>query len=94
MVALSTFCDCFLAVSVLFSLILSSDHSDQHLVFAQNDLRELWALLNFIMPDVFDSSETFDEWFNLGQGGGGNGHDVPLIRVMICITARNRGREC
>ena len=31
----------------------------------QNNLHELWALLNFLLPDVFSSSEQFDEWFNL-----------------------------
>jgi len=31
----------------------------------QNNLHELWALLNFLVPDVFASSEQFDEWFNL-----------------------------
>ncbi|CCI49756.1 unnamed protein product [Albugo candida] len=31
----------------------------------QNNLHELWALLNFLLPDVFASSEEFDEWFNL-----------------------------
>lgn len=31
----------------------------------QNNLHELWALLNFLLPDVFTSSEQFDEWFNL-----------------------------
>ena len=31
----------------------------------QNSLHELWALLNFLVPDVFASSEQFDEWFNL-----------------------------
>lgn len=31
----------------------------------QNNLHELWALLNFLLPDVFASSETFDEWFDL-----------------------------
>ncbi|ORY25274.1 putative chromatin remodelling complex ATPase chain [Naematelia encephala] len=29
----------------------------------QNNLHELWALLNFILPDVFSSSEDFDAWF-------------------------------
>lgn len=29
----------------------------------QNNLHELWALLNFLLPDVFSSSEMFDEWF-------------------------------
>lgn len=30
----------------------------------QNNLHELWALLNFLLPDVFTSAEDFDEWFN------------------------------
>lgn len=30
----------------------------------QNNLHELWALLNFLLPDVFSSSEDFDAWFN------------------------------
>ena len=29
----------------------------------QNNLHELWALLNFLLPDIFSSSEAFDEWF-------------------------------
>ena len=28
----------------------------------QNNLHELWALLNFLLPDVFASSDQFDEW--------------------------------
>ncbi|KAJ3342843.1 hypothetical protein HDU93_000973 [Gonapodya sp. JEL0774] len=30
----------------------------------QNNLPELWSLLNFICPKIFDSVKTFDEWFN------------------------------
>lgn len=30
----------------------------------QNNLHELWALLNFLMPQMFSSSDTFDELFN------------------------------
>ena len=29
----------------------------------QNSLSELWALLNFVLPLVFNSSDSFDEWF-------------------------------
>ncbi|KAK9868512.1 hypothetical protein WJX84_000615 [Apatococcus fuscideae] len=29
----------------------------------QNNLHELWALLNFLLPEVFSSAEKFDEWF-------------------------------
>ncbi|ESQ41864.1 hypothetical protein EUTSA_v10012527mg [Eutrema salsugineum] len=31
----------------------------------QNNLHELWALLNFLLPEVFSSAETFDEWFQI-----------------------------
>jgi SWI/SNF-related matrix-associated actin-dependent regulator of chromatin subfamily A member 5 len=34
----------------------------------QNNLHELWALLNFLLPDVFSDSAAFDQWFE-GQGG-------------------------
>ncbi|KZS90363.1 hypothetical protein SISNIDRAFT_488568 [Sistotremastrum niveocremeum HHB9708] len=30
----------------------------------QNNLPELWALLNFVLPKIFDSVKSFDEWFN------------------------------
>lgn len=30
----------------------------------QNNLHELWALLNFLLPDVFGDSEVFDSWFD------------------------------
>ena len=33
----------------------------------QNNLQELWALLNFLLPDVFGSSDAFDDWFSLDQ---------------------------
>ncbi|GMI36818.1 hypothetical protein TeGR_g3260 [Tetraparma gracilis] len=33
----------------------------------QNNLHELWALLNFILPDIFSSADQFDEWFDLGS---------------------------
>ena len=30
----------------------------------QNNLPELWALLNFVLPNIFKSVKSFDEWFN------------------------------
>ncbi|CAL4895736.1 unnamed protein product [Urochloa decumbens] len=30
----------------------------------QNSLQELWSLLNFILPNIFNSSHNFEEWFN------------------------------
>ncbi|CAI5522129.1 unnamed protein product [Closterium sp. Naga37s-1] len=34
----------------------------------QNNLHELWALLNFLLPEIFSSAEAFDEWFQLSDG--------------------------
>merc|ERR1719281_2288668 len=30
----------------------------------QNNLKELWSLLNFVLPKVFDTSDSFDDWFS------------------------------
>jgi ATP-dependent helicase STH1/SNF2 len=30
----------------------------------QNNLPELWSLLNFLLPTIFQSPDTFDQWFN------------------------------
>ncbi|KAF8194717.1 SNF2 family N-terminal domain-containing protein [Mycena galopus ATCC 62051] len=30
-----------------------------------NNLAELWSLLNFILPDIFDDVDAFQEWFSL-----------------------------
>lgn len=30
----------------------------------QNSLQELWSLLNFLLPAIFNSSENFEDWFN------------------------------
>lgn len=39
----------------------------------QNNLSELWSLLNFLLPDVFNSLEDFEGWFDfsaVGEEGG------------------------
>ncbi|EDW10551.2 uncharacterized protein Dmoj_GI18484 [Drosophila mojavensis] len=48
----------------------------------QNNLHELWALLNFLLPDVFNSSEDFDEWFNTNSCLG---DDVLVGRLHAVI---------
>lgn len=51
----------------MLSQIIRMFHSKNRLLITgtplQNNLHELWALLNFILPDVFSDSETFDQWF-------------------------------
>jgi hypothetical protein len=41
-----------------------------------NQLSELWSLLNFLLPSIFNSVETFDQWFSrpfaqFGSSGAG-----------------------
>jgi DNA helicase INO80 len=36
-------------------------------------MAELWALLHFIMPTLFDSHEQFNEWFSKGIEGHAEG---------------------
>ena len=35
----------------------------------QNNLHELWALFNFILPDIFDCSSKFKKWFSIENEG-------------------------
>ncbi|CAL5067246.1 unnamed protein product [Urochloa decumbens] len=35
----------------------------------QNNLAELWSLLNFILPDIFSSHQEFESWFDFSGKG-------------------------
>jgi len=39
----------------------------------QNNLHELWALLNFLLPKIFASADSFETWFSapLAERAGG-----------------------
>uniref|UniRef100_A0A672P7L4 SWI/SNF-related matrix-associated actin-dependent regulator of chromatin subfamily A member 5-like n=1 Tax=Sinocyclocheilus grahami TaxID=75366 RepID=A0A672P7L4_SINGR len=47
----------------------------------QNNLHELWALLNFLLPDVFNSSEDFDSWFDTNNCLG----DTELVERLHTV---------
>lgn len=36
----------------------------QVLLILQNDLKELWSLLNLLLPEVFDNRKAFHDWFS------------------------------
>ncbi|KAJ1985867.1 ATP-dependent DNA helicase Snf21 [Coemansia spiralis] len=44
----------------------------------QNNLPELWALLNFILPRIFSSAQDFDEWFNAPFASAGGQDRIEL----------------
>lgn len=39
----------------------------------QNNLAELWSLLNVIMPDIFSSMSDFESWFDFSSAVGQDG---------------------
>ncbi|KAF9377695.1 hypothetical protein CPC16_011728, partial [Podila verticillata] len=44
----------------------------------QNNLPELWALLNMVLPRVFNSAQSFDEWFNTPFANTGGQDKIEL----------------
>ena len=55
----------------------------------QNNLHELWALLNFLLPEVFHSSEDFDEWFDLA----GTDDDDAKRKLVTQLQAQKKTLE-
>lgn len=44
----------------------------------QNNLTELWSLLHFLMPSIFDKLETFESWFDFSALKEKNGYEQIL----------------
>ena len=53
----------------------------------QNNLHELWALLNFLLPEVFASAEAFDNWFAQGQSSAESQKEVVEQLHKVCELA-------
>ncbi|CAI4211781.1 unnamed protein product [Parascedosporium putredinis] len=53
----------------------------------QNNLGELWAMLNFVLPNIFKSAKTFDEWFNtpFANTGGQDKMDLTEEEQILVI---------
>lgn len=53
-----------------FAQILGQSYSSEHRLLLtgtplQNNLPELWSLLNFLLPKVFENCDDFDKWFSV-----------------------------
>lgn len=59
----------------------------------QNNLRELWALLNFLMPDIFGDADQFDEWFSLSDESGKENVIKKLHTVLRPFMLRRVKRD-
>ncbi|KAL7679180.1 putative bromodomain, helicase, Helicase/SANT-associated domain, snf2, ATP coupling [Plasmopara halstedii] len=55
----------------------------------QNSLPELWALLNFLLPTIFESVDTFEQWFSkpFAQfSGNGDSNELSDEERMLIIN--------
>ncbi|KAJ2914877.1 hypothetical protein MD484_g5545, partial [Candolleomyces efflorescens] len=68
--------------SKLVQTLTTYYHSRYRLILTgtplQNNLPELWALLNFVLPKIFNSVKSFDEWFNTPFANSGTGDKIEL----------------
>uniref|UniRef100_A0A183V7M0 SWI/SNF related, matrix associated, actin dependent regulator of chromatin, subfamily a, member 4 n=1 Tax=Toxocara canis TaxID=6265 RepID=A0A183V7M0_TOXCA len=51
----------------------------------QNKLPELWALLNFLLPSIFSSCGTFEQWFNAPFATTGEKVELNQEETMLII---------
>jgi len=54
----------------------------------QNNLPELWALLNFVLPNIFKSVKSFDEWFNTPFANTGGQDKMELSEEEALLVIR------
>ena len=54
----------------------------------QNNLPELWALLNFALPTIFKSVKSFDEWFNTPFANTGTQDRMELTEEEQLLVIR------
>ncbi|KAG1765996.1 SNF2 family N-terminal domain-containing protein [Suillus placidus] len=54
----------------------------------RNNLPELWAFLNFVLPEIFNSVKSFDEWFNTPFANSGTGDKIELNEEEALLIIR------
>jgi SWI/SNF-related matrix-associated actin-dependent regulator of chromatin subfamily A protein 2/4 len=72
------------------TLTLNAYFSVQHRLLLtgtplQNKLPELWALLNFLLPSIFSSCGTFEQWFNAPFATTGEKVELNQEETMLII---------
>ncbi|KAF2841462.1 putative RSC complex subunit [Patellaria atrata CBS 101060] len=80
------------ANSKLSSTITQHYHTRYRLILTgtplQNNLPELWALLNFVLPNIFKSVKSFDEWFNTPFANTGGQDKMELTEEEQLLVIR------
>ncbi len=52
----------------------------------QNSLPELWSLLNFLLPSIFNSIDNFEEWFNAPFAAAGEKVEMNEEESLLIIN--------
>ena len=80
------------AQSKLSSTLSQYYHARYRLILTgtplQNNLPELWALLNFALPSIFKSVKSFDEWFNTPFANTGSQDRIELTEEEQLLVIR------
>jgi len=78
--------------SKLVQTLTTYYHSRYRLILTgtplQNNLPELWSLLNFVLPKIFNSVKSFDEWFNTPFANSGTGDKIELNEEEALLIIR------
>ncbi|KAF7437300.1 hypothetical protein PC9H_004139 [Pleurotus ostreatus] len=78
--------------SKLVQTLTTFYHSRYRLILTgtplQNNLPELWSLLNFVLPKIFNSVKSFDEWFNTPFANSGTGDKIELNEEEALLIIR------
>ena len=70
--------------------ILSKNYKSKHRLLLtgtplQNSLPELWSLLNFLLPTIFNSVDNFEQWFSAPFSAAGDKSDMTEEETLLII---------
>jgi hypothetical protein len=72
--------------------LASTSHS-RPLSFMQNNLAELWSLLNFLLPDIFDDLDSFQVYFFPLPFSVNRDGSSFLLKGTVCSRRRRSNRS-
>ncbi|CAG8530378.1 1141_t:CDS:2, partial [Racocetra persica] len=80
-------------VNSRLSLVLSKEYNFRYRLILtgtplQNNLPELWSLLNFVLPKIFNSVSSFEEWFNTPFANAGGQDKIALNEEESLLVIR------
>ncbi|CAG8551196.1 9468_t:CDS:10, partial [Cetraspora pellucida] len=80
-------------VNSRLSLVLSKEYNFRYRLILtgtplQNNLPELWSLLNFVLPKIFNSVNSFEEWFNTPFANAGGQDKIALNEEESLLVIR------